>query len=130
MPSIDFTGVKTEFEPIPDGEHDATITDWEVKQTKEGKNEGADYVSLEFTISSGEFENRKQWRNYSLLKQSLWAFKRVLIRAGMDEDDLDGEFDLEDLMPNVVGAPVRLKIGHHTYDGEVRNDVKDVLSAS
>lgn len=129
-PVIDFTGVKTTFEPIPDGEYQATVTDWEIKETKEGKNEGASYIAVEFTISEGEFENRKQWRNYSMLRQSLWALKKMLVNCGLSEDDLDGELDLDDLMPEVVGAPCTLKIGHHTYDGEVRNDVKDVLPAA
>lgn len=131
-PSVDFTGVTEGFEPIPDGKQPATLEAWEWNDTPKSSNAKTDdpTVALTFRISDGEFEGRKMFRNYSMSRQALWAFKRALVRLGIDPSELDGDIDLDEIMPDLVGAECVLKIGHHMWEGEARNDIKDVLLAS
>lgn len=128
MPQIDFTGVKEGFEIIPEGKYPATLEKWEYFPT--AKSSGEPYVALTFHIIEGEFEGRKLWRNYSLQKQSLWAIKRTAVRLGSDPDMLNGPLDLDDFLPDLVGAPCVVDVGIHPYNDEDRNDVKDVLSVT
>jgi hypothetical protein len=108
-------------------QYPAILSRWEYMAA--AKESGEPYVVLEFRISEGEFEGRKQWRNFSLQRQSLWALKKALVNMGADPDDLEGAFDLDDLMPDYIGSACLLDISQHTYEGTIRNDIKAVLPA-
>lgn len=130
MPKINFKGVSDGFEPIPEDDYPAKLEAWKYESPK-GKDP---YLALTFVITDGEFEGRKQWKNCSTSAQSLWAMKRALTRLGADPDvigDEDG-FDLEDVMPDLVGNECVLRIDQYEYpedSGEYRNNVKDILEA-
>lgn len=124
MPTVDFTGVSTEFEPMDEGYYPATLEAWEAGVAKTGKK--GPKVDLSWEVASGEYEGRKLFRTFSMDKKALWAFKRALIRMGADEDELASAVDLEVLMPQLLGAPCVLKVGQHEWNDSTRNNIKDV----
>lgn len=128
MPTIDFSGVSIDFEPVEEGRYNGIFESYEYRA--QSKSSGQPYVVMAFRISEGDHEGRKFFRNFSLQKQSLWALKRVLVRLGVDGEELGGPIDIDDIMPEVTGAPCVLVIGTHLYEDEIRNDVKDILSAT
>lgn len=125
MAVVDLTGIKTELELMPEDIYPATLSAWTYNAKSKSSNDPN--VSLEFEVSQGEYEGRKLFRVQSLGAKSLWSFKRALIRLGTDPDELEGPIDLEDIMPPLVGAPCHLKVGQHEYDGEMRNNVSNIL---
>lgn len=131
MPIVDFSKA-TELQPVPPDTYDAILEEWEYNPSS--ASSGKPYIKMKFVVTSGEHEGRVLFRNRSLQTQSLWALKKDLIRLGISEDRLAGEEDLEDIMPDAIGAPCRLKVAIREYkedeDSEPRlvNDVRDVLS--
>ena len=127
MPLIDFSGVSDGFEVIPEGIYDAHLEDWDY--VEQSQSSGKPFLKLEFICDDPDYEGRKFWRNHSAQPQALWALKRTLVRLGADPEDLADEVDLDDIMPNLVGAQCRLDITVEEYNGEDRNQVKDVLQS-
>jgi len=124
VPSVDFTGVKTEFEPMAEGYYPAVLEEWEAGNAKSGKK--GPKVDLTWEVSEGPEEGRKLFRTFSLDRKALWAFKQALVRMGVDQESLEGPVDLDDIMSEVVGAACVLLVGQHEYDGTMRNNVKSV----
>lgn len=132
MPIVDFSQA-TELVPVPVDTYDAILESWEYHPS--AKSSGQPYLSLKFAVSGGDFDGRTLFRNFSLQAKALWAFKRALVRLGANSEDLTEEMDLDDVMPPLVGAMCKLKVGQREYTDpdteEVRvvNDVQDILSA-
>lgn len=55
------------FEPVPLGEYLAQVTKSDVKATKDKKGK---YISLEFTILSGQYKGRKVFTNLNVVNQN------------------------------------------------------------
>jgi hypothetical protein len=115
-------------DPLPSGKYHVKVTDGELKEAGENaKNPGSEYISWEFTVQDGEYEDRKVWSNTSLLPQARFALKGLLEAVGQDAggevafdiDDLIGE----DLIVQVKKMPKRTnqETGEE-YDE--RNDIK------
>jgi hypothetical protein len=93
MPVVDFDGVQGGgFDPLPRGTYHGLLTGWETRQTSENaKHPDKDYYSLEFTIQSGPYENRKLWTNAMLPPEyTPFVLKQLVDSAptgpGKDED--------------------------------------------
>lgn len=115
-------------EPIPAGTYDATFTDFEKKPNSDGSG---DHFSMQFTVTDDEYAGRKVYRNYSLKTDSLPYFKQFMSRLGAGEDALEDEAaEIEDILNDLKGADCRVKVRLRTYQGEARNDVQSVLSAT
>ncbi len=54
--------VKTDFEPLPDGDYLCQVEAAESKRTK--KLDGT-YVKVTFSVLEGDYENRKIWHNFN-----------------------------------------------------------------
>lgn len=123
---VDFTGVETrEFEPLPIARYPVSVTAAPVQQ---GGESGADYVAWEFTVQGGEYDGRKGWLNTSLLPQSLWATKRVLLALGVPEEEVEGEIeDMEAFLEALIGREGIMVVGHRKWQGETRQDVRRIL---
>lgn len=133
MPKINFKGVADGFEPIPEGDYLAKLKSWRWEpKTKSDPKVGM--LVLVFVISDGDYEGRQLWSNKSAKPDALWAMKRALSRLGADADiigDEDG-FDVEDVMPDLVGNECVLRVTQYEYpedSGEFRNNVADILEA-
>lgn len=125
---VDLTGVETrEFEPLPVGRYPIKVTGAPVLQ---GGESGGDYVAWELTVEGGDHDGRKGWLNTSLLPQSKWAFKRVLIALGYSEDELSGIIeDVEAFLEGAIGREGTMVVGHRKWEGETRQDVRRILPA-
>jgi uncharacterized protein YgfB (UPF0149 family) len=115
-------------EPIPAGTYDATFTDFDKKPNSDGSG---DHFAMQFTVTDDEYAGRKVYRNYSLKTDSLPYFKQFMSRLGAPEDALEDEAaEIEDILNDLKGADCRVKVRVRTYQGEARNDVQSVLSAT
>ena len=123
---VDFTNVESGFEPIPEGEYEATVYSCEVKT---GQTSGQPYLNWQFKLQGGEFDGRRVFYITSLQPQSLWNLKKLLIALGYNAEDLKGSLDLEPIMAEVPGIECVVVIGHEEYNGETRDRVLDVKAA-
>jgi hypothetical protein len=98
---VDFSSTEVrDFEPLPSGKYHVAVTDGDLKESgPKAKNPGSEYISWEFTVQDGEYENRKLWTNASLLPQALFTLKGLLAATGFD---VDGELDFD--IDDVIGA--------------------------
>ncbi len=81
-------------ELLPRGDYHVALTDIELREVREGKNEGKSYWNLEFTIQSGPHENRKLWTNCMLFSPALYTFAQLMKACGYDVEE--GEFEVPD----------------------------------
>ena len=123
---VDFTNVESGFEPIPEGEYEATVYSCEVKT---GQTSGQPYLNWQFKLQGGEFDGRRVFYTTSLQPQSLWNLKKLLIALGYNSEDLKGSLDLEPIMAEVPGIECVVVIGHEEYNGETRDRVLEVKAA-
>lgn len=120
MPLVDGSTITT-LEPIPADTYEAVLSSIELKEGKKDK-----YYSCIFVISSGEFEDRKLWRNASIAPQSLWNFKEMCMALGEPEATFEGEFDTDDVLDGLLGNPCRIDVELGEYDHKPKNDIKKV----
>jgi len=127
---IDLSGAKTLDTLIPKGTYQATITDGEVRESKDGpsdKNPTGQYVHWEFTLEGGDYDSWKQWKNTPLGGDGIGFLKEVLSASGKYTDEsLSGEIDFE--VDEVVGSTVMVTVRQREYPkGEVPKEyVNDV----
>lgn len=107
MPTVDLSGVSTEFTPIDAGPYDAQFTNF---KNGVGATSGQPKVTLEFTITDGEFEGRKVFTDCSLQSHALFALKRNLLAFGADPEDLEGSIDTDEVLANLRGSRVKLRV--------------------
>lgn len=119
---VDFTGVSTGPEVIPEGTYNARVFDVELRTSA---NSGSPYINWTFRIDGGEYDGRRLFFVTSLRKDALWNLKRTL-KALRFEGNLDGQVDLGDL-DNFLGRQCRIVVGVEDYMGEQRNRVLRVL---
>lgn len=121
--NLNFTGVETNsFDPIPKGTYHATIFEVQNQETKKGDP----MLVFQFKIVEEKQNNRRAFLNHVIKPTTLWSLKNTLLAAGLSEEELDGELDLD--LDDLCGRMVRIVIGHETYEGEVRDRVKRVLA--
>lgn len=124
---VNLAGVSDSFEPVPEGIYEGALTGFKVAEAK--SSPGQQYVSLEFTLAEGEFAGRKIWKNHSLQAQALWALKRTLLDLGADSEELEQDFDLEELLDTLKGDSVQLEVGQRTYEGKIQNDLLSIIGS-
>lgn len=120
-------GQVEEFEPLPKGIYEFRLSDWEY--IEESESSGEPFIKLEFTCEEDEYENRKAFLNHSLQAKALFALKRTLKALGADAETLSGEWDTDEVMPELVGNTCRLNLDVEEYEGSEVNRVKRVLPA-
>lgn len=125
MPKIDLGQVE-EFEAVPAATYEVTLSKWEY--VEETGDHGA-YVKLEFTIDDGEYEGRKLWRNLSAKPDALIYMKKALVALGAEEEDISGEFDTDDVFPDLIGNSCAVVVTVKDYEGEPQNEVKRIVAS-
>jgi hypothetical protein len=134
MPVVDLDGVEGGgFDPIPRGTYHALFTGWEAKETGEGaKHPENEYFSLEFTVQSGPFENRKLWTNAMLPPYSPFVLKQFTDSAGdkyTDWKKANPGTDLEewlDLMEGELEVNLVVAIKKETKDYPAGNNISQI----
>lgn len=133
MPRLmDFSAVKS-FEPVPADTYEATLT--EVEYVEKTLTSKGDYIKLVFTISDGEYQGRKLFRNMSMLENSLWAFKNAMIALGTDPSAFDGELDPEEVARENVGNDCQLDVVVKQVSGQndpekKTNEIRNIKDAA
>jgi hypothetical protein len=133
--NINFAEVESGFEAIPEGTYSVVIEKVEVRESKSSDN---DYLNWEFSISEGEFEDRRLWMITSLSEKALFKLKDVFEALEVLEDDMDLDWD-EDveitpqagpllLYPEVSGLACQVVVKNEVYQGTERNRIDTVLA--
>lgn len=108
--------ITSDFEPIPQGEYQALISNSEMKDTAAGTGQ---YLKLEWTIQDQEYAGRKVFQNLNLVnpnKQAqniAWAqFKEICAAMDLDYNDVE---DASELHGNVVTVKLDIRPGQGKY---------------
>ena len=86
----DLGDVKSDFEPLPEGQYMARLTECELVKSSTGK----DMLKITWSVIEGEFEGRRLWDNVVLSVD--WKVKQYADLAGiesgssLDTDDFKG----------------------------------------
>lgn len=118
---IDFTNVKSGFEPIPEGTYEAIVFEVEQKISQAGKP----YLNWQLKLLGGDNDGRRAFYMTSLSPAALWKLKEVLHNLGFSKESLAGEFDLD--IASLIGKECTIVIQHEEYNGDTRDRVVNVL---
>lgn len=130
----------TGFDVLPSGKYAAKVYEVDPCEIeKEGGKmpQGTPGYNVQFRLEGGEYDGRYVWNRYWMPGDDYDAtkgarmkgmFVRFLVALGFPEKDItSGKFklDLEDLK----GRDCVVQVGQNEYDGETRNNVKNVRAA-
>jgi hypothetical protein len=124
--AIDFSEVP-DFEAIPKGYYPAIVEEIVKKTNQAGDGE---YLNWAFTLTGGEYDNRKQWAITSLKPTGLWKLREALEAFGLEMEQV--ELDIDDdtnmlISPELIGKACVLEVGQKIYQGKLRNQVESIL---
>lgn len=115
------------FEALPKGTYDAVVDDVEFGDS----SKGSPMLTWKFRIDHEEYGKRTMYF-YTVLDQpfGLSNLKKTILNLGMEIDM--AEFDPAEFADtgDAIGLPCQLKIGIQKYEGEKRNNIKEVLPAA
>lgn len=118
---IDLTEAK-DFSPVPDDVYDCHVTD--VSEVQQGPN--ARYVSVEFTIASGDHAERKLWRNYPIEGPGASFFSDLWRKVTGEELEIGEVYGVN--TDDLLHEEVQVVTEQEEYEGEMRSQVQKVLS--
>lgn len=104
---------------IPEGEYIVTVDEVSVEESQQGNQ----YLKWVFKVIDGPQKNSKIYHNTSLLPQSLFNLKNLLIALGVPVPDKAFQLNLDEC----EGCNCGVTITHETYDGKKRSRVTDVF---
>ncbi len=123
MPLVDFSSVDKQEAIEPQKRLPAALEKFENGIAESGDAK----VDLTFVCTEGPYQGRKFFKAQSLGQKSLPYLRRVLIALGYPQDQIDvPDFDTDQAFPMLIGAPCSLEITKSEWDGEMRNNVKNV----
>lgn len=115
------------FEAMPKGEYEAIVDECELGES----SKGAPMITWKFKITEEPYNKRTLfWYTVLNLDFGKAALKKALIAMGLDIDWAN--FDVQEFCDNgdAIGMPIRIKVGIQKYEGEKRNNVKDVMASA
>lgn len=130
---INFAGVKTTFEAIPNGEYESELVDVKKDLVKgeTAKNKGADRLNLQFKITEeGEWYNRRLFLGCTLVPESYFNIKGAALALGDDPDVWEGEVDPEERVRSLIGNKCLVVNRQREYEGTMRDNVQTVKPLS
>lgn len=104
---------------IPEGEYIVTVDEVSVEESPQGNQ----YLKWVFKVIDGPQKNSKIYHNTSLLPQSLFNLKNLLIALGVPVPDKAFQLNLDEC----EGCNCGVTVTHETYDGKKRSRVTDVF---
>ena len=120
-----------EFELLPRGPHAANIFEVELRDSQSSPYP---YLNVDFKLQDEPYQNRHAWSIWSLHPKALpYGVKRYCARLGIELPTSQtvnsySEF-AQWLIPQLLGKPCVVVIGHEEYEGRTRERVNDVLPA-
>ncbi len=110
MPTmVDFNGVNISGGgaiQAPEGKQVGSLSSWEMVTS----NNGNPMVRARFAVPLDDGREASQLEHFVLIPKSLWKLKQFVVAAGIDLSTLEGEIDVEQLMPELEGHEVVLNI--------------------
>lgn len=104
---------------IPEGEYIVSVDEVSVEESQQGNQ----YLKWVFKVIDGPQKNSKIYHNTSLLPQSLFNLKNLLIALGVPVPDKAFQLNLDEC----EGCNCGVTVTHETYDGKKRSRVTDVF---
>lgn len=104
---------------IPEGEYIVTVDEVSVEESQQGNQ----YLKWVFKVIDGPQKNSKIYHNTSLLPQSLFNLKNLLIALGVPVPDKAFQLNLDEC----EGCNCGVTVTQETYDGKKRSRVTDVF---
>lgn len=104
---------------IPEGDYIVTVDEVSVEESQQGNQ----YLKWVFKVIDGPQKNSKIYHNTSLLPQSLFNLKNLLIALGVPVPDKAFQLNLDEC----EGCNCGVTVTHETYDGKKRSRVTDVF---
>ena len=104
---------------IPEGEYIVTVDEVSVEESQQGNQ----YLKWVFKVIDGPQKNSKIYHNTSLLPQSLFNLKNLLIALGVPVPDKAFQLNLDEC----EGCNCGVTVTHETHDGKKRSRVTDVF---
>ena len=104
---------------ILEGEYIVTVDEVSVEESQQGNQ----YLKWVFKVIDGPQKNSKIYHNTSLLPQSLFNLKNLLIALGVPVPDKAFQLNLDEC----EGCNCGVTVTHETYDGKKRPRVTDVF---
>jgi hypothetical protein len=122
--TVDFSQVKDNFEPLPEGIYNAEITGVEEKESSTGNPM---YV-WEIEVDNKDGGTAKVKDFMSLTEAALWRLKELVLATGIaTKEDLKGSYDFD---PNeVMEIPIKVQLEVSEYNGYRNNKVKHFLKS-
>lgn len=124
---IDLSNVPEEskFPVIPRGVYPATVDDVTFGHSQ---SSGNPMWTWKLEISEGEYAGRKLFFHTPFVENMMPRIKKVLSRVAPEL--LNGPFDPEKVAEEgtLIGKACQIRIDIRPYEGEKRNNVKDVLA--
>lgn len=116
----------TSFEPIPEGDYDVEAVDAKVKPTKDGKKK---MYEVKMKIVGGAHNGRFLWDNIVLTTDNpnaLGFFFKKMAGFGLTADYFKTMRPSDErIVGDIKGRRARVKVGHRTWNGEKKNEVKN-----
>lgn len=111
------------FEALPVGFYNTIIDTSKLEEVKKGAT--TEYVRIGFTVSEGEFANRKVYDNFMLSGKGVWKLGALLVATGlMTPENRDTYlFNADD----AHGLAVRIRVSQRDYNGEPVNEIKAIM---
>jgi hypothetical protein len=120
--TIDTTEAKS-FEPLPDDQYECQIL--EVGEVKQGPK--AQYVSVTFEVTDGEYSGRRIWRNYTIEGKGVSFFTELWAKATGEALEI-GEAGLDVDTDDLVGKPIKVLTEQEEYEETIRPQVKKIYA--
>lgn len=124
-----------DFVPVPNGHYPATFESFKFGKTKEKNDDKVDITFILTDEAPEEYIGRKFWQTFTFGEKALWAFKNFLIVLGAEPEQINGEFDVAEMLDEFKGTNVVLAISQETYqpaaggESKVRNKIDEIKSA-
>jgi hypothetical protein len=130
VPGIDWntlleTAGSGSFEPLPPSEYEVEV---EKAEAKKASQSGKTMFVVTFKVTTGPYANRKLWNNYVVSPESEGAmgfFFRHMKAFGLNAEFFKGNPHEDTVAAALVGKKVKLEVGQRTWQGEIKNDVKN-----
>lgn len=125
---IDLSNIEgLKFEAIPKGIYPAVVDQCEYKMSKSSGHPMLEFI---FEISEGEYNGRKLYFYASFSPKALSGTKTSLQR--IEPTIFNGPFKPKEVAESgqLLGKPVRLKIKHQEYNGEMQAAIQQILAPS
>lgn len=123
---VDLSGYEEDkgFEAMPRGTYNVVVDESEFKTSQNGNR----MISLTLQVEDGEFANRKLFTHIVFSEKTMGRAKKMIRTLGL-VNLLEGRFNPEKEADSFIGARARARVGIRVYEGEKRNEVKELLPA-